>query len=300
MRFCIYEISQYSFFALCSFCLTKPGQRSTFNFPSLSLRVSVSLSTHHPLSASAKMVQAQKRCENLSICESIQRSSAFIWEFFQSQQNPSRSLICFSLWRDTSSYWANRPSIILIDYSFMLFRSVKCHWSFIVRWMVSLQLSASFPSVSDPSINQSVKALSTAISHSGQDSDQDVHPHTHSNLPLELPNQRAQAVHQSRASSKGNPNRLRSIYLSISDLWSIVKMSLRLAHKKTLPPPKLLSALLATVQPVNLSEFDLKMLHISIWKMAVWQRTTVSLSRNARSIVNKVREELRGESRWKK
>lgn len=52
------------------------------------------------------------------------------------------------------------------------------------------------------SIDQSVKALSIAISHSGQDSGQDVHPHTHSNLPLELPDQCVQAVHQSRVSSK--------------------------------------------------------------------------------------------------
>ncbi len=61
-------------------------------------------------------------------------------------------------------------------------------------------------------IDQSVKALSTAISHSGQDSGQDVHPHTHSNLPLELPDQRVQAVHQSRVSSKGNQAHL-SVYL---------------------------------------------------------------------------------------
>ncbi len=157
MQYEVLYLWDLSVFFLCSvpFCLTKPGQSSTFHFPSLSLRVSVFLSTPHHLSASAKTVQAQKRCANLSICESIQRSSAFIWEFFQSQQNPSRSPIRFSLWRDASSYWADRPSIILIDYSFMLFRSVKCHWSFIVRWMVFLQLAASFPSVSDPSINQS-------------------------------------------------------------------------------------------------------------------------------------------------
>ncbi len=158
---CIYEISQYSFFVLCSFCLTKPGQSSTFHFPSLSLHVLVFLSTPHPISVSAVfnssfLVQAQRRCANLSICESIQRSSAFIREIFQSQRNPSRSLICFSLWRGTSSYWADHPSIILIDYSFMLFWSAKCHWSFIVRWMVSLQLAASFPPISDSSINQSM------------------------------------------------------------------------------------------------------------------------------------------------
>ncbi len=157
-------------------------------------------------------MQAQKRCANLSICESIQQLSAFIWEFFQSQQNPSRSPIRFSLWRDASSYWADRPSIILIDYSFMLFRSVKCHWSFIVRWMVFLQLAASFPSVSDHrSISQSLKYSYKSF---GAGLRSRCSP-THSFKPsFELSNQCAQAVHQSRASSKGKPKQI-EVHLSV-------------------------------------------------------------------------------------
>lgn len=115
-----------------------------------------------------------------------------------------------SLWRDTSSYWADRPSIILIDYSFMLFRSVKCHWSLVDGFFPASRVFSVCLLCSDPSINQSVKALSTAISHSGQDSGQDVHPHTRSTLPLALsssmPNQRVRAVYHSGTSSKGNPD----------------------------------------------------------------------------------------------
>lgn len=107
-------------------------------------------------------------------------------ESFSSRQNRSRSPICFSLWRDTSSYWADCPSIILIDYFFMLFRSVKCHWSLVDGFFPASRIFSIGLLCSDPSISQSVKALSTAISHSGQDSGQDVHPHTRSILPLAL------------------------------------------------------------------------------------------------------------------
>lgn len=115
------------------------------------------------------------------------------------------------------SYWTDRPSIILIDYLFMLFRSVKCHWS-LVDCFFPASCIFSVRLLCDLSINQSVKALSTAISHSGQDSGQDVQPHTRSVLPLalssKLPNQRVRAVYHSGASSKGNTKQI-EVHLSV-------------------------------------------------------------------------------------
>lgn len=93
------------------------------------------------------------------------------------------------------------------------------------------------------SINQSVKALSTAISHSGQDSGQDVHPHTWPS-PLSCLISVSERSITLEHRLKETQDRLRSIYLSISDLRSIVKNKLQISPlKSTLPTKKLLSAL---------------------------------------------------------
>lgn len=105
MRFCVYEISQYSSFVLCSFCLTKPGQSSTFHFPYLSLRVSallqVFLSTPFRPFFIPSLHQL-KQCKPRKSVQIYQYANQFndhllSSESFSGRQNRSRSPICFSL-----------------------------------------------------------------------------------------------------------------------------------------------------------------------------------------------------------
>ncbi len=181
MRFCIYEISQYSFLFV-PILSHKPRSQLHLSFPFSFAPCPQCF--FPPLITSLRQL---KQCKPRKGVQIYQYANRFNNRLLSSESfsKPAKSLKksdpFLSLTRRL--LLLSRSSIDhLIDYLFMLFRSVKCHWSFIVRWMVFLQLAASFhPSPIHRSISQSLKYSYKSF---GQDSGQDVHPHTHSNLRL--------------------------------------------------------------------------------------------------------------------
>lgn len=163
---CVYNLSAWdsvslrslfnSSFVLCSFCLKKPGQSSTFNFHSLLLSVCQLSVSIQPLLHQLKQREVVK-----AIDISFDLTIAFFHHSVFSVLASEVPQEIRSMFLSPMGYLLierKRPSIILIDWSFMLFRSVKCHWSFIVRWTVSLQPGVALSSISPASFHQSVKA----------------------------------------------------------------------------------------------------------------------------------------------
>lgn len=141
----------------------KTGQSSTFISPLYcSLFLFSLLQVFLSTPPSSPLCVTENRKMPVRVAKSIDLSIDLPIAFFHqcvflslSQWSPSRNQTYVSFSDGMPPYWADHPSIILIDCSFMLFRSVKCHWSFIVRWIVSLQRGATFAAI--PSISQSLK-----------------------------------------------------------------------------------------------------------------------------------------------